>query len=102
MKSPDALVAHLAEHLPAAWTVSELPRAMRRRRYGAHLLLGDSHLYVAATRRRVDVLALDSVGIVYYCSDAHPSRLLALVGDAAGQIEKHHPTTAPAWAKVPS
>lgn len=98
MKSPAALVAHLAEHLPGAWTVAELPRAMRRRRYGARLLLGDCHLYVAATRRRVDVLAIDSIGIVYYCPDAHPSRLLDLVRDAAREIEKHHPTTAPTWA----
>ena len=100
MKSPAALVCHLAEHLPAAWTVEELPRALRRRRYGARLLLGDCYLYVAATRRRVDVLALDPMGIVYFCPNAHPSRLLNLVRDAAAEIEKHHPASAPTWATV--
>ena len=56
MKSPATLVAHLAEHLPAAWAVAEMPRGMRRR-YGAWLTVGDCHLYVAATRSAVDVVA---------------------------------------------
>jgi len=98
MKTPASLVAHIAERLPAAWTVSALPKPLRRRAYGARLLVGHCHLYVAATRRRVDVLALDATGIVYFCPNAHPSRLLDLVRDAAGEIEKHHPTTAPTWA----
>ena len=97
---PADLVAHLTANLPAAWTVCALPKPLRRRAYGARLLLGDCHLYVAATRRRVDVLALDSVGIEYFCPDAHRSRLLDLVRAAAGEIGKHHPTTAPEWAKV--
>ena len=100
MKSPADLVAHLTANLPAAWPVCALPKPLRRRAYGACLVLGDCHLYVAATRRRVDVLALDSVGIVYFCPNAHPSRLLGLVRDAAGETEKHHPMTAPEWAKV--
>lgn len=100
MKTPADLVAHLTANLPAAWTVCALPKPLRRRAYGARLILGYCHLYVAATRRRVDVLALDSVGIVYFCPNAHPSRLLGLVRDAAGETEKHHPATAPEWAKV--
>jgi len=102
MKTPASLVAHLSEHLPGAWTVCALPKPLRRRAYGARLLLGDCHLYVAATRRRVDVLALDGALIVYFCPNAHPSRLLDLVRDAAGEIEKHHPTTAPTWATEPT
>ena len=31
MKSPAAIVCHLTEHMPAAWTVAEMPRGMRRR-----------------------------------------------------------------------
>ena len=95
---PPALVAHLSEHLPGAWTACALPKPLRRRAYGARLLVGDCHLYVAATRRRVDVFAHDGALIVYFCPNAHPSRLLDLVRDAAGEIEKHHPRTAPTWA----
>ena len=52
MKTPASLVAHLTEHIPAAWTVAEMPRGMRRR-YGARLTVGDCCVYVAAS------LALD-------------------------------------------
>jgi hypothetical protein len=96
--TPDALVEHLKTNLPGAWRVTELPRLLRRRAYGARLLLGDCHLYVAATRCRVDVLALDVTGIVYFCPDAHPSHLLANVRAAARAIVALHPTTAPTWA----
>ena len=41
MKSPAALVAHLNANLPAAWIVCALPKPLRRRAYGARLVLGD-------------------------------------------------------------
>ena len=98
MKTPAALVAHLVEHLPAAWTVAEMPRGMRRR-YGARLTVGDCHLYVAATRSAVDVLATDATGIDFTRYGAPPSTLLGLIRNAAAALALD-PATAPTWAKV--
>ena len=100
MKSPAALVAHLTEHLPAAWTVCALPKPLRRRAYGARLVLGDCHLYVAATRRRVDVLALNGDAVVFSQVDLIPVDLLPTIRDAARAVLAFHPCDAPEWAKV--
>ena len=112
MKSPYAIVAHLTEHLPAAWTVCALPKPLRRRAYGARLVLGDCHLYVAATRRRVDVLAIHRAPvpgcpmltmpptIVFAQQDFLPADLLPTIRAAARAVLAVHPTTAPEWAKV--
>jgi len=97
---PAALVAHLAEHLPAAWTVAEMPRGMRRR-YGARLTVGDCHLYVAATRSAVDVVATDTTGIDFTRHGAPPSTLLGLIRNAAAAIALD-PTTADRIAKETS
>jgi len=98
MKSPTALVAHLAEHLPAAWTVAEMPRGMRRR-YGARLAVGDCCVYVAATRSAVDVVATDVTGIDFTRHGAPPSTLLGLIRNAAASLALD-PAAAPTWAKV--
>ena len=98
MKSPAALVAHLAEHLPAAWTVAEMPRGMRRR-YGARLTVGDCHMYIAATRSAVDVVATDTTGIDFTRHGAPPSTLLGLIRNACASLALD-PATAPEWAKV--
>ena len=98
MKTPASLVAHLAERLPAAWTVAEMPRGMRRR-YGARLTVGDCHLYVASTRSAVDVLATDATGIDFTRYGAPPNTLLGLIRNAAASLALD-PATAPEWAKV--
>ena len=98
MKTPAALVAHLVECLPAAWTVAEMPRGMRRR-YGARLTVGDCCVYVAATRSAVDVVAIDATGIDFTRYGAPPSTLLGLIRNAAAAIALD-PATAPEWAKV--
>jgi hypothetical protein len=96
--TPAALVLHLSEHLPGAWTVCALPKPLRRRAYGARLLLGDCHLYAAATARRVDVLACRGDAGVFAVLDAHPSHLLANVRAAARAVLALHPCGAPEWA----
>lgn len=98
MKSPVDIVAHLNAHLPAAWTVAELPYGMRRR-YGALLVIGDCRIYVAATRSAVDVLATDTTGIDFTRFSAPPNTLFGLVRNAAASLALD-PTTAPEWAKV--
>ena len=98
MKSPATLVAHLTEHIPAAWTVAEMPRGMRRR-YGARLTVGDCHLYAAATRSAVDVVAADTTGIDFTRHGAPPSTLLGLIRNAAASLALD-PAAAPEWAKV--
>ena len=95
---PPALVAHLSEHLPGAWTVAEMPRGMRRR-YGARLTVGDCHLYVAATHSAVDVVATDATGIDFTRLNAPPNTLLGLIRNAAASLALD-PAAAPAWAKV--
>ena len=92
------LLAHLAEHLPAAWTVAEMPRGMRRR-YGARLTVGDCHMYIAATRSAVDVVATDTTGIDFTRHGAPPSTLLGLIRNACASLALD-PATAPTWAKV--
>ena len=98
MKTPAALVAHLAEHLPAAWTIAEMPRGMRRR-YGARLTVGDCCVYVVATRSAVDVVATDATGIDFTRYGAPPSTLLGLIRNAAAALALD-PATAPVWAEV--
>ncbi len=98
MKSPTALVCHLTEHLPAAWTVAEMPRGMRRR-YGARLTVGDCHLYVAATRSAVDVVGADTTGIDFTRLNAPPNTLLGLIRNACASLALD-PAAAPTWAKV--
>jgi hypothetical protein len=98
VKTPAALVCHLAAHLHAAWTVAEMPRGMRRR-YGARLTVGDCHLYVAATRSAVDVVGTDTTGIDFTRYGAPPSTLLGLIRNAAAAIALD-PTATPEWAKV--
>ena len=98
--TPAALMLHLAEHLPAVWTVCALPKPLRRRAYGARLALGDCHLYVAATRRRVDVLALRGDAVVFSQVDFLPADLLPTIRDAARAVFALHPCDAPEWAKV--
>lgn len=108
--NPAALLAHLNAHLPAAWTVCALPKPLRRRAYGARLLLGDCHLYVAATRRRVDVLAIHRASmpmcpmltmpptVVFAQQDFLPADLLPTIRAAARAVLALHPATAPEWA----
>ncbi len=98
MKTPAALVAHLATHLPAAWIVAEMPRGMRRR-YGARLTVGDCCVYVAATRSAVDVIGTDATRIDFTRLNAPPSTLLGLIRNACAALALD-PTTAPEWAKV--
>lgn len=96
---PADLVAHLTANLPAAWTVCALPKPLRRRAYGACLVLGDCRIYVAATRSAVDVLATDTTGIDFTRFSAPPNILLGLVRNAAASLALD-PATAPEWAKV--
>ena len=99
MKTPADLVAHLIEHLPAVWTVCALPKPLRRRAYGACLVLGDCRIYVAATRSAVDVLATDTTGIDFTRLNAPPNTLLGLIRNAAAALALL-PDYAPEWAKV--
>ena len=110
MKTPAALVCHLAGHLPAAWAVCAPPKPLRRRAYGARLPLGDCHLYVAATRRRVDVLAIHRAPVpgcpmltmpptvIFVQQDFLPADLLPTICAAARAVIALHPCDSPVWA----
>lgn len=110
--TPAALVAHLTEHLPAAWQLSVLPSEMRHRSHGARLNLGDCRLYVAATARRCSVLAVyckpipgspgltEPAVLVFYQPDFLPAELLRAVRAAAAAVVALHPCEAPEWAKA--
>ena len=109
---PPTLVAHLNANLPAAWTVCALPKPLRRRAYGARLVLGDCRIYVAATARRCDVLAIHRAPmpgclmltmpptVVFSQVDFLPADLLPTIRDAARVVLALHPCDAPEWAKV--
>ena len=110
--TPATLVAHLTEHLPAAWQLSALPSEMRHRSRGARLDLGDCRIYVAATSRRCSVLAVyrkpipgypmltEPSVLVFYQPDFLPAGLLRAVRAAAAAVVALYPVAAPEWAKV--